>query len=284
MKTFLLQMNCVQDKEKNIEQARSILDRFLEPATDLIVFPENWTSLGGSRETKWQNAEVLPDTDDPAATGSIAYEWLRGLAREHGCHVHGGSMPERVGERLFNTTIVFDPSGAEIARYRKIHLFDVVTPDGQVYGESQIIDAGDAVVTFKLGEFTAGCAICYDIRFPELFRALRDRGADLIFLPAAFTLLTGKDHWEPLIRARAIETQCWFGAPGTWGPHLDAAGATRHTYGHSLVCDPWGQVVACASDGVGAVSARLDIDAVARVREQIPIAHSRRLPSPGGLC
>lgn len=278
MNSLVLQMNCGPDKGANIAQAQSLIDQYVTSDIQLIALPENWTCLGASRAVKWDQAEVLPDAGDSTATAGPAYQWLRDIARRHKAYVHGGSMPERVGDRLCNTTVVFDPAGAEIARYRKIHLFDVVTPDGMVYGESEVVDAGDKIVTFKMGDITAGCAICYDVRFPELFRALRDQGAELIFLPAAFTLQTGKDHWEPLIRARAIETQCWFIASATWGPHKDASGGTRHTYGNSLVCDPWGHVVARASDGVGAISARIDPALVARVREQIPVATSRRLP------
>jgi nitrilase len=129
-------------------------------------------------------------------------------------------------------------------------------------------------VTYRVGEATVGCAICYDVRFPELFLALRRRGADLIFLPAAFTLQTGKDHWEVLIRARAIETQCWMAAPATWGTHQERAGP-RQTYGHSLIVDPWGHVVARASDGTGWAAARIDPQLTARVRRDMPVLEHR---------
>ena len=122
-----------------------------------------------------------------------------------------------------------------------------------------------------------GCAICYDVRFPELFLALRRAGAELIFLPAAFTVPTGRDHWEVLIRARAIETQCWFAAPATWGDHLDGSGAKRATYGHSLVCDPWGHVVAKVSDGIGWTTARIDPAITAKVRRDMPVLDHRKL-------
>ncbi len=122
-----------------------------------------------------------------------------------------------------------------------------------------------------------GCAICYDVRFPELFLRLRRAGAELIFLPSAFTLQTGKDHWEVLIRARAIETQCWFAAPATYGKHLDGRGEARITYGHSLLCDPWGQVVAKVSDGIGWATARIDQAVTARVRRDMPVLDHRIL-------
>ena len=142
----------------------------------------------------------------------------------HKVHVHGGSIIEKGPEKLFNTTVVFDPDGTEIARYRKMHLFDIVAPDGTGYSESNTYGAGDEVVTYQAGDIKVGCAICYDMRFPDLFWKLREQGAELIFLPSAFTLATGKDHWEVLIRARAIETQCWFAAPATWGKHLRRQG------------------------------------------------------------
>ena len=179
---------------------------------------------------------------------------------------------------MFNTTVAFDPNGTEIARYRKIHLFDIVTPDGAGYRESATFGAGDEVVTYQANGVTVGCAICYDLRFAELFLALRRAGAELIFLPAAFTLLTGKDHWETLIRARAIETQCWMAAPAAWGRYLEgSSGEPRYTYGHALIADPWGHVLAKVSDGPGWATARIDPAFTARVRRDMPVMEHRRL-------
>ena len=172
--------------------------------------------------------------------------------------------------------MVFNPQGAEVARYRKIHLFDITTPDGQGYRESASYGGGDEIVAFDAGGLRVGCAICYDLRFPELFLALRQAGAELIFLPSAFTVPTGRDHWEVLIRARAIETQCWIAAAATWGQHRDGAGQIRLTFGRSLVCDPWGQVVATVSDGVGWTTARVDAAITARVRRDMPVLVHRR--------
>ena len=155
-------------------------------------------------------------------------------------HVHGGSIIEQGPEKLFNTTVVFDPDGQEIARYRKMHLFDIVAPDGTGYRESNTYGAGDEVVTYEADGVKVGCAICYDLRFPDLFWKLREQGAEVIFLPSAFTLATGKDHWEVMIRSRAIETQCWFAAPATWGKHLEGKGEPRFTYGHSMIVRPMG--------------------------------------------
>ncbi len=277
MRVTAVQMNPGADKAANVAQIRRLATAAIEAdRPGLIAFPEIWTCLGGDRATKLAAAELLPE-EGSNAPGGEAYEALRDLARTHGLTVHGGSLGERVGDRLFNTTVVFAPDGREVARYRKMHLFDIVAPDGTGYRESSTYGAGDRVVTFDLNGTTVGLAICYDVRFPELFLALRRAGAELIMLPAAFTLQTGKDHWETLIRARAIETQCWFAAPACWGQHMEPKGP-RHTYGHSLLCDPWGHVVAKASDGVGWCSARLDHEVTARVRRDMPVLEHRRLP------
>ena len=182
-------------------------------------------------------------------------------------------------DRIANTTLVFDRTGREIARYRKIHLFDITAPDGTEYKESAAIKPGEAVVTYDCEGVTVGCAICYDLRFPALFQALAAKGATMIALPAAFTLQTGKDHWDVLCRARAIETETYFCAAAQTGA-FQQGNETRHTYGNSLVADPWGLVVARASDGVGVVSARIDPARVDKVRAMIPVArHKVALPA-----
>ncbi len=276
MRVSVIQMSPSQDKGENIRAAGRLIEAAIaSDRPELVSLPEVWTCLGGTRETKFAQAEAL------AAPGAelegAAYRFLRETARRHGLYLHGGSIVERDGDRLFNTTVMFDPAGNEIARYRKIHLFDIVTPDGAAYRESATFGAGEAVVTCRAGAFTLGLAICYDLRFPELFLSLRRAGADIILLPANFTLQTGKDHWETLLRARAIETQCWIAASASWGRHFDARGEARFTYGHSLVCDPWGHVVARASDGVGWASARIDGDLTRRVRQDMPVLEHRKL-------
>jgi len=276
MRLSVVQMNPSADKSDNIAQARRLIEAAVEAdRPDLVSLPEVWDSLGGDRTQRNANAEALPvaGSNEP---GGPAYEFLRQTARGAGVHVHGGSIIEKGPEKLFNTTLVFNPEGTEIARYRKIHLFDIVAPDGTGYRESNTYAAGEEIVTFKANGVTFGCAICYDIRFPELFWQLRERGSEVIFLPSAFTLATGKDHWEVLIRARAIETQCWFAAPATWGKHLEGKGEPRFTYGHSIVCDPWGHVVAKVSDGTGWASARIDAEVTARVRRDMPVLKHRR--------
>lgn len=276
MRVSVVQMSPGHDKAENIAQARRLIEGALEAdRPDIVSLPEMWTCLGGDRGAKHEQAEALParGSNEP---GDAAYEFLRAVARSARVHVHGGSLAERGGDKLFNTTVVFDPQGTEIARYRKIYLFDIVAPDGRGYRESATYGAGDAVVTYDANGTKVGCAICYDVRFPELFLELRRAGAELVFLPSAFTEQTGRDHWEVLIRARAIETQCWFAAPATWGRHTDAAGQPRTTYGHSLLCDPWGQVVAKVSDGTGWATARIEPDRTARIRRDMPVLEHRK--------
>jgi predicted amidohydrolase len=277
MRVSVVQMNAGHDKGKNIEQARGLLEGAIAAdRPDLVSLPEMWSCLGGNRAAKFAAAEELPPPDSNQP-GGPAYEFLRGIARDRQIHVHGGSIAERAGDKLYNTTLVFNPLGREIARYRKIHLFDIVTPDGTGYRESAVFGSGNEVVTCQVNGVPVGCAICYDVRFPELFLALRRAGAELIFLPSAFTVQTGKDHWETLIRARAIETQCWIAAPATWGRHAAGDGSPLYTYGHSLVCDPWGHVVAKVSDSTGWATARIDTALTARVRRDMPVLEHRKL-------
>ena len=277
MRVSVIQMSPGSVKSDNIEQARTLIDgALLDDRPDIVTLPEMWTCLGGDRATKLVEAERLPPpgSNEP---GGPAYETLRTLARTHKITVHGGSIAEAADNKLYNTTIVFGPQGTEIARYRKIHLFDITTPEGTGYRESNTYGAGDQVVTVQAEGATLGLAICYDLRFPELFLELRRRGAEIIFLPAAFTVPTGRDHWEVLIRARAIETQCWMVAPATWGVHRDAKNDVRLTYGRSIIVDPWGTVTAQVSDGIGWATARIDRDLTQRTRANMPVLEHRRL-------
>lgn len=269
MKVSLIQMNSVADKAANLAQARTLIEEVVaQERPDWIGLPEVFDFMGGSLREKFEAAETLPD--------GPAYRMLQELAAMHGVCIHAGSMLEKVEgqDRLHNTTVVFGKTGAEVARYRKMHMFDVTTPDGQNYRESAAFKAGDSVVTYKCDDITIGCTICYDLRFPELFRALADKGAQMIALPAAFTLQTGKDHWEVLCRARAIETQTWFCAPAQTGAHR-VNNEPRFTFGHSLVADPWGQIVAMVPDGIGHASTRIDTARVQRVRALIPVSQHR---------
>ena len=270
MRVCVIQMSSVNDKAANLDQARRLVEQAVrDDRPDLVLLPEVWAFQGGTPEERRAAAETIP--------GGEAYTLLQELAAEHGVFLHGGSFLERGhGDLLFNTSVAFDREGGELARYRKIHLFDITTPDGTGYRESAAYGAGTEIVTVQAAGVTLGLSICYDLRFPELYLELRRRGAELVFVPSNFTLATGKDHWEVLLRARAIETQCWFAAAASWGEYLDR-GNRRQVYGHSLVCDPWGHVVARASDGVGWATARIDPALTARVRQGIPVLEHRRL-------
>lgn len=277
----MIQMSPGSVKADNIAQAERLIGECVAgDRPDLIVLPEVWTCLGGDRETRLAAAETVPAVGSNEAGGE-AFEFLRATAARHGIHVHGGSIGERDGDRLRNTSLLFDPSGRLLARYSKIHLFDIVTPGGTGYRESDLYRAGDAVVTATVagpsGPLRLGLAICYDLRFGELFRRLRADGAELIVLPAAFTAETGEAHWETLLRARAIETQCWLAAAGTVGTHHDGTGRAHHTYGHSMVIDPWGAVTARASAGAGWATGRLDRERTRRIRADMPVMDHRRL-------
>ncbi len=269
MKIALIQMNSTDDKAANLEQARRLIeDCVAKENPDWIGLPEVFSFLGGSRKDKAAAAEDFPN--------GAAYQLMRELALRHHVHIHAGSMLEHIPgeERLGNTTIVFNRVGEEVACYRKIHMFDVTTPDGMIYRESDVMKPGDSAVTYECEGLTIGCAICYDVRFPALFDALAKRGADLIVLPAAFTLQTGKDHWEVLCRARAIETQTYFAAPAQTGQFRQGSDM-RATYGHTLVADPWGLVIARVSDGIGYTTAQIDRDLIKRVRAQIPVGQHK---------
>jgi predicted amidohydrolase len=269
MKVSLVQMNSISDKAANIASARALIEKAVaEEAPDWVLLPEQFDWAGGARGDKHANAEVLP--------GGPAYAMTQEMARKHRVFIHAGSIMERIegDERIHNTSVVFNRQGEEIARYRKIHLFDVTTPDGASYRESATVKAGDKVVTYDCEGVTIGCSICYDLRFPDLFQALAEKGAQIIALPAAFTLQTGKDHWEVLLRARAIETQTYLCASAQTGS-FTVGNEQRSTYGHSLVADPWGHVVAKASDGVGIVSTRIDPAVVTKVRQMIPVAQHK---------
>lgn len=274
MKISVIQMNTRSNKATNLEQARTLAARAV--ATDapgMLVLPEVFAFMGSSVADKRAAAEELPEAGE---TGGDAYETLRTLAMEHGVFVHGGSFVERSGDDYFNTTIAFDRAGVELARYRKIHLFDVSTPDGREYRESDTFGAGRDIVTYAAGGITVGCSICYDLRFAELYRALAEAGAQVIMVPAAFTLQTGKDHWEPLLRARAIETQTYVAAAAQIGTYHEG-NDERASWGHSMIVDPWGHILAQAREGRGHATGAIELDYLDTVRKRIPVAQHRVL-------
>jgi len=263
VKVSLVQMNTQDDKSANLKSAKALIEKAVaEEQPDLVVLPEYYAFLGDTPAELQDSAETFPNGE--------SYRLMSGLAEKHRITIHAGSVAERDGDDFYNATVVFGPNGRQIAHYRKIHLFDVDAPGGTSYRESNSVSRGKDIVTYDIGDVTVGCSICYDIRFPELFRKLRDAGADVIVLPAAFTLMTGKDHWELLARARAAETQTWFLASAQTGTH---AGGKKACWGHSMVIDPWGHIAAQCSDGVGITSARLDFDYTEKVRASIPVAN-----------
>lgn len=269
MKVTLIQMNSVSDKTANLASAKALIEHAVEQERpDWICLPEVFDFIGGSTAEKMAAAESFPD--------GPAYEMCRSLAREHKVFIHAGSILEKAhgDARLHNTSVAFNRDGDEVARYRKIHMFDITAPDGAKYHESAAFKPGDEVVTYDCEGVTIGCAICYDLRFSYLFQALADKGADLVALPAAFTLVTGKDHWEVLCRARAIEMQAYLCASAQTGAHR-AGHETRFTYGNSLIADPWGHVVAKASEGPGLVSSYVDIERIRKIRAMIPVAQHK---------
>ena len=262
MRLALMQLNSRDDKTRNIETITQLFEeRIAGQGVDMVVAPEYATFFGGSREEQWAMGETFPEGE--------GYGAMRDLARRHGVAFHVGSMIEKAGNSHYNTAVVFGPDGEELARYRKIHLFDVETPGGHVFRESDTIDRGQDVVSYDYEGRRFGVSICYDIRFSELYLQHMRAGCDVIMVPAAFNLETGKDHWETLLRARAIETQSWVVAAGQIGFHREPAGE-RPSYGNSMVIDPWGTVTARASAKPGVTLADLDFDYMAHIRTILP--------------
>jgi predicted amidohydrolase len=268
----VLQMHSTPDAADNIETAHALMSRAAkEHRSDWLLLPEHFHWAGGDLEAKRRSAEILRE--------GPAYLMCRDFARTHKVFVHAGSIFERIpgDQRIYNTSVALDRDGNEIACYRKVHMFDITGSDGTEYRESATVKPGEQAVVYDADGLKIGCAICYDLRFPELFQALVKKGAHLIALPAAFTYLTGKDHWETLIRARAIETQTYLAASGSYGTNAHG-GVTYRTYGHSMLVDPWGKVVELLPEGDDFVSCRLDRDLLEKVRRDIPLAGHRKQP------
>jgi predicted amidohydrolase len=259
-----VQMSSTPNKEENFETAERLIRSAVSSGAELVALPELW-SCHGLEKVYRENAEPVPGPTT---------DFLGVLARELGAYVLGGSILEGdpTAKKLHNTSTFFGPDGEMSAVYRKIHLFDVKAPDRE-YMESKTISAGTQIVTAKAGAATLGLSVCYDVRFPELYRTLARRGAEVLTVPAAFTLQTGKDHWELLLRARAVENQAFVVAPAQWGRKADG----RWTYGRSMVVDPWGTVLAQCPDRDGFAMATLDLGYLDRLREEFPALKHRRL-------
>ena len=258
-----VQLNSNGDKERNLTAAERQVRAAAGAGAEFVALPEKWNLLAGGEELI-AGAEPL---DGPSLTSA------RGWARELGIHVLAGSISERggEGEKASNTSVLIGPDGEDLAVYRKIHMFDV-DAGGVSYRESEHERPGAEPVVAPVGDLLLGMSVCYDLRFPELFRILALRGARVVAVPSAFTLATGRDHWEVLLRARAIEDQVFVVAPNQSGeapPHFSS-------FGRSMIIDPWGVVLATAPDGEGFVAADLDLAVQDRIRESLPSLANRQ--------
>jgi predicted amidohydrolase len=267
MRAAAIQLNATADVGRNLETAERLVREAAADGAELAVLPEKWNLLGDSR-TLLEGAEAL---DGP--TVQAARSW----ARELRIHLLAGSFAERVEgeERAFNTSVLIDSAGEVLAVYRKIHMFDVEV-GGVTYRESEHEQPGEEIVVAGVvsggEEVELGLTVCYDLRFPELYRILAVRGARVITIPSAFTATTGRDHWQVLLRARAIENQAFVVAPNQIGkapPHYES-------YGRSAIVDPWGVVLAVAPDRECFIATDLDLDAQRRIRESLPSLANRR--------
>lgn len=270
MRVAAIQMNSGAEVAVNLEMAEKLLNDVAADGCGLAVLPENFALMPVRGRDKAKVAEE-------AGEGPIQ-AFLADAARRHGLWIIAGSMPlvspEINAERVYGACPVYDANGEAKAIYRKIHLFDVDLVDEQEsYRESRSMFPGDVAVTVDTPAGRVGLTICYDVRFPELFRRLVDAGATMFTVPAAFTATTGEAHWRTLLRSRAIENLAYVIAPGQYGDHPDG----RSTYGHSMIIDPWGRVLAEAADGNGFVAADIDPELPAKLRSEFPALANRRL-------
>lgn len=262
-----IQLNSTSDLAENLKRARELVVQARDRGAELVTLPEHFAYMG-------------PEDQNPPSAQPLNGPLVRefgALAKELNIFLLLGSFPETTEPNLpsYNTSVLLGKDGLIVAAYRKIHLFDVDLPGGPTYQESRFIAPGKEVITTPLPgtPFTVGLTICYDLRFPELFRALVEKGADLICLPAAFTLATGRDHWQALIRARAIENQAYVVAPAQWGQHSPG----RRSYGRSLIVDPWGVILAQGPDSEGFILAHLDHTRLVKLRQEMPCLQHRQL-------
>lgn len=262
IKLGLCQMAVSRDKGENLRRAQAALEQAARQGAQLAMLPEMFNCP--------YETPCFPVYGEPA--GGETWQFLSRMARELGLYLAGGSVPELEGGKVYNTCYFFSPEGEELARHRKVHLFDIDVPGGQRFKESDTLTAGDqiTVVDTPLGKI--GLAICFDIRFSELFRVMGAKGAQVVLVPAAFNMTTGPVHWDLAFRSRAVDNQLFVAG---CSPARDT-GASYVAYGHSLVCNPWGTVVAQLDEKAGVQVAQLDLDDLARYRGQIPILSGRR--------
>ena len=261
-KVAVAQMDSREDREKNLECACRMIDEASDKGARLIAFPEIFNVIDRGQTPP----EPIP--------GGVTCTEMSQMARKRDIWVLCGSMFEEnpEGDRKFNTSVLISPDGEITAKYRKLHTFDVVLPNGQEERESHRVKPGSEMVCVDTELGCLGLSICYDLRFPEMYRWLCLQGAQILFVPAEFNIYTGKDHWEPLLQARAIENGCYVVAPAQVG----VKNGKFHCNGNSLVVDPWGTVIARARNEVGVTLAEIDLDYLDRVRTNIPSLKNRR--------
>lgn len=274
-----VQMTSSEDLGRNLERAVELVRQAAAHGATLIGLPENFAYLGGDQDHRLALAEMVSAgerADRTEDSGPILTR-MRALARTTGAWLILGGFPERGAAGLIrNSCVLLNPDGQVTAVYRKIHLFDVdlaSVPGGRRFRESDSVEPGGEPVVAETPWGGLGLSVCYDLRFPELYRKLTERGARMIAVPSAFTLETGKDHWHVLLRARAIENQAFVLAPAQFGSH----GPTRRSFGHALVVDPWGVVIAECGDHEGFALARIDFRYQDQVRAALPALGHRRL-------
>jgi nitrilase len=267
MKIAALQMVSTPDVDRNLQAAGRLLAQAADQGVRLAALPEYFCLMGRQDRDKLACAEG--DGDGPIQ------QFLAEAARRHGLWLVGGTLPMATGQpdRVRNSCCVYAPDGQRVARYDKIHLF-AFDNGRERYDEGRVLEAGSMPVAFDADGLRVGLSVCYDLRFPELYRALMQPACDLLLVPSAFTYPTGQAHWELLLRTRAVENQCYVLAPAQGGRHENG----RRTWGHSLVVDPWGEVLACQPEGEAVVSAELDLQRLAEVRRQLPALEHRRRP------
>lgn len=264
LKVATVQMDSQNKKAENLKKADLLIRKAKEEGAKFIALPEYFNFIGTEEEEE-MNAED--------SNNGETVQFLSEIAKELDVWIHGGSILESTSEenKYFNTTLIFNPKGEVIAKYRKIHLFDVEIDSGPSFLESNTKKFGREIVTADVLNTKIGMSICYDVRFPELYRLLALKGAEILLVPAEFTLYTGKDHWEVLLRARAIENQAYVIAPGQIGKK-----PAFQSYGRSLIVDPWGTVIATSSDQEGVTTANIDLDYLRKLRKEVPSLTNRR--------
>ena len=268
MKIAAVQMVSTSSVQRNLDTADRLIAQAAAGGAQLVALPEYFCLMGQ------HDTDKLGAAEDPGH--GPMQTMLSNAARQHNVWLIGGTVPLKAAaaDRVFNATCVYAPDGSLAARYDKVHLFRF-NNGKEEYDEGRVLQAGTEPVAFDAGLHRVGLSICYDLRFPELYRALMTPPCDLIAVPAAFTHTTGQAHWELLLRARAIENQCYVIAPAQGGRHENG----RRTWGHSMVVDPWGEVVAVLPEGEGVVTAELDAARIAQVRAQLPALAHRSLVS-----